>query len=176
MTTFLLIGGTKMLAKLILYLIALSSTFVLTIAPANEQSPSTTPAGCANSSDLAPSGQPGLPGGISAGVLYIHHQRFSYSRIMPAGSGGPLLPVLGGGTIGQLTKWVGFNSTNSVVGDSIITETTDGKIGIGTPTPTSKLTVLGMIETTLGGVKFPDGTMQTTAAVSGLASIFHDST
>src|SRR6185503_14054515 len=31
----------------------------------------------------------------------------------------------------------------------------------------------GMIETTLGGLKFPDGTVQTT---TGLASIFHDAT
>jgi hypothetical protein len=35
--------------------------------------------------------------------------------------------------------------------------------GIGTAVPTSLLTVRGMIETTLGGYKFPDGTVQTTA-------------
>jgi hypothetical protein len=42
-----------------------------------------------------------------------------------------------------------------------------GRVGIGTTAPTSKLTVQGMIETTLGGLKFPDGTVQTTAALSG---------
>ncbi len=36
-------------------------------------------------------------------------------------------------------------------------------VGIGTPLPGSKLTVAGLIETTTGGVKFPDGTIQTTA-------------
>ncbi|MDQ3132920.1 MAG: hypothetical protein M3Q99_19495, partial [Acidobacteriota bacterium] len=36
-------------------------------------------------------------------------------------------------------------------------------VGIGTSTPNSKLTVVGLIETTTGGVKFPDGTIQTTA-------------
>src|SRR5215467_2857155 len=86
---------------------------------------------------------------------------------------GPNLPVLGSGTVGQLTKWTGFNGSNSFIGDSIITETKLGQIGIGTTTPTSTLTVQGMIETLAGGLKFPDGTVQTTA---GLASIFHDGT
>jgi hypothetical protein len=57
--------------------------------------------------------------------------------------------------------------------DSNITEDANGKIGIGTATPTSPLTVQGMIETTLGGYKFPDGTLQTTA---GLASVFSNTT
>jgi hypothetical protein len=39
-----------------------------------------------------------------------------------------------------------------------------GNVGIGTSTPGQKLTVAGTIETTSGGVKFPDGTTQTTAA------------
>ncbi|MFN2576343.1 MAG: tail fiber domain-containing protein [Pyrinomonadaceae bacterium] len=40
----------------------------------------------------------------------------------------------------------------------------NANVGIGTSTPNSKLTVVGLIETTTGGVKFPDGTTQTTAA------------
>ena len=39
----------------------------------------------------------------------------------------------------------------------------DGNVGIGTATPTEKLTVVGVIESTSGGVKFPDGTTQSTA-------------
>jgi hypothetical protein len=50
-----------------------------------------------------------------------------------------------------------------VVGDSYIIEDKFGNVGIGTFTPTSPLTVQGMIEITLGGLKFPDGTVQTTA-------------
>ena len=42
----------------------------------------------------------------------------------------------------------------------------DGKVGIGTETPSSELTVSGAIETTTGGVIFPDGTSQMTAGVS----------
>jgi hypothetical protein len=90
---------------------------------------------------------------------------------------GAAVPVTGSGTVGQLTRWVGSGPNGGfILGDSIITEDKFGKVGIGTTTPTSTLTVVGMIATTLGGYKFPDGTVQTTAAVSGLQSVFHDAT
>ena len=88
-------------------------------------------------------------------------------------SNSPNLPVLGAGTTGQLTMWTGTTAANSYIGDSIITQSKLGLIGIGTTSPTSQLTVSGMVEITLGGLKFPDGTVQTTA---GLNSIFHDGT
>lgn len=83
--------------------------------------------------------------------------------------------VQGSGTLGRIPKWIFFSGYNYTLGDSVITES-NGKIGIGTNSPASKLTVEGMIETTLGGYKFPDGTVQTTAAVSGLQSVIHNST
>jgi hypothetical protein len=84
--------------------------------------------------------------------------------------------VHGSGTVGKISMWVGTHpSGNSTLGDSIITQS-NGNIGIGLTTPMSKLTVQGMIETTLGGYKFPDGTIQTTAAISGLQSVSHDAT
>jgi len=67
--------------------------------------------------------------------------------------------VTGGGTAGQVVKW----TSAATIGDSGISEDKYGKVGIGTTAPTSKLTVAGAIETTIGGVKFPDGTVQTTA-------------
>jgi hypothetical protein len=82
-------------------------------------------------------------------------------------------PVTGSGIPGQLPKWAGNSSTSYALSDSIITEDKTGKIGIGTIAPTSKLTVQGMIETALGGYKFPDGTVQTTA---GIALVTHDTT
>ena len=84
--------------------------------------------------------------------------------------------VHGSGTVGNISMWVASQpSENSVLGDSIITQA-GGNIGIGLATPMSKLAVQGMIETTLGGYKFPDGTIQTTAALSGLLSISHNQT
>ena len=40
-------------------------------------------------------------------------------------------------------------------------------VGIGTSTPSSLLTVNGVIQTLTGGIKFPDGTTQSTAQVKG---------
>ena len=45
------------------------------------------------------------------------------------------LPVFGSGTVGRLTKWGGFTSTNSAIGDSGIYEDKFGKVGIGTDSP-----------------------------------------
>jgi hypothetical protein len=46
-----------------------------------------------------------------------------------------------------------------------------GNVGIGTASPASPLTVAGTIQTTSGGVKFPDGTTQTTAAPAGVTAV-----
>src|SRR6185503_13210117 len=61
-------------------------------------------------------------------------------------------PVTGTGTPGRISKF----AAASALCDSVITEDKDGKVGIGTATPTSTLTVAGRIETTAGGIKFPD--------------------
>jgi len=45
--------------------------------------------------------------------------------------------------------------------------TVGGKVGVGTATPASRLTVAGAIESTAGGFRFPDGSVQTTAASGG---------
>lgn len=42
-----------------------------------------------------------------------------------------------------------------------------GNVGIGTNAPGSKLTVAGVVQSTSGGFKFPDGTTQTTAVTGG---------
>ncbi len=41
------------------------------------------------------------------------------------------------------------------------------RVGIGTVSPDTKLTVAGMIHATSGGIMFPDGTTQTSAALGG---------
>src|SRR5687767_5544288 len=81
--------------------------------------------------------------------------------------------VVGSGTTGQIPKWLGVDGSNTfTIGNSNIFEDKFGKVAIGgAPSATSLLTVRGMIETTLGGYKFPDGTIQTTA---GISFVTHD--
>jgi hypothetical protein len=55
-------------------------------------------------------------------------------------------------------------SSAGVVQELPIAVTPAGNVGIGTSAPGQKLTVAGTIESTSGGVKFPDGSTQTTAA------------
>ena len=49
-----------------------------------------------------------------------------------------------------------------------------GNVGINTNNPTSPLTVAGEIRTTSGGIRFPDNTLQTTAATGGGANGWTD--
>ncbi len=97
---------------------------------------------------------------LTMNIVQAQTQSTGTKSVAPAASA---TPVTGSGTAGQLVKWAGSTSTTSVVGDSNIFEDKFGKVGIGTRTPTSLLTVQGMIESTLGGFKFPDGTVQTSA-------------
>jgi hypothetical protein len=73
--------------------------------------------------------------------------------------------ITGVGSTGRLAKWTSF----STIGDSTIFEDKFGKVGVGTDVPTSRLTVAGLVESmgAGGGIKFPDGSVQATAGVSG---------
>lgn len=53
--------------------------------------------------------------------------------------------------------------------DNGITIRENGYVGIRATAPSSPLTVAGIVESTSGGIKFPDGTIQTSAATGGLA-------
>src|SRR5262249_53187746 len=79
----------------------------------------------------------------------------------------------GSNTAGRIAKFTGENKT--VEDSNIFEDKTTGNIAIGATAPTSQLTVNGVIETTSdqGGIKFSDGTLQTTA---GLATILNDGT
>ncbi len=56
-----------------------------------------------------------------------------------------------------------FKNAVSGAGTNRIDAIFDGNVGIGTVSPGQRLTVSGTIESTSGGVKFPDGSTQTKA-------------
>jgi len=97
--------------------------------------------------------------------------------VLQAGDGGDALSGTSGrgGSVTIQPGAAGVGAVNGAFGQVILAPG-GGNVGIGVTNAGSKLTVAGMIETTLGGLKFPDGTLQTTAATSGLASVFHDTT
>src|SRR5215813_12010980 len=67
------------------------------------------------------------------------------------------------GTPGRIPMFTGSDSLD----DSVIWQDFNGRIGIGTQRPgTALLTVAGQIETTSGGIKFPNGSVQTSAGIS----------
>ena len=72
------------------------------------------------------------------------------------------------GTDFILTKVAGATFTPFKVlatsADGALVIGSGGNVGIGTSTPGQKLSVAGVIESTTGGMKFPDGTIQTTAS------------
>lgn len=60
------------------------------------------------------------------------------------------------------------NNCQFGTGALLVLQQTTGQIGIGLgPIPGDKLSVGGVIHSTSGGIKFPDNTVQTTAATSG---------
>jgi hypothetical protein len=157
MTTRLFHHASLLIATLVL---------VVTGAPAQShgtQTPNTQPTG-----DTNVSGKPEF----RLTLLQTQPQQPKTFCLLQAGSAptaqAPLVPlvVLGGGSVGRVAKWTGSTLVNSFIGDSNIFEDSAGKVGIGTSTPASPLTVAGMIQTTLGGYKFPDGTVQTTAGLA----------
>jgi microcystin-dependent protein len=86
-----------------------------------------------------------------------------------------------GNTIGSARDWkmsvtlpngnlsfrdMGFdNLNNGMAVDAMVMQWGTGNVGVGTNSPGQKLTVNGTIESLSGGIKFPDATIQTTAAI-----------
>jgi len=58
----------------------------------------------------------------------------------------------------------GANPNVANLADAVLTVENSGDVGIGTTTPGSKLEVAGIVHSTTGGFKFPDGSIQTSAS------------
>ncbi|MCI0387302.1 MAG: hypothetical protein MOB07_00815 [Acidobacteria bacterium] len=77
------------------------------------------------------------------------------------------------GTPGRIPMFAG----GDLLVDSMIWQDFNGRIGIGTHIPgTALLTVAGQIETKSGGIKFPNGSVQTTSASGSLFQVLHNAT
>lgn len=70
------------------------------------------------------------------------------------------------GITGNSELALGYNANVPLSGD-LLRIMPSGNVGIGTTTPQQKLSVKGVVESTSGGFKFPDGTTQITAATGG---------
>lgn len=75
-------------------------------------------------------------------------------------------------SIDNITHINSPSTINLVIGDTAyLTMLNNGNVGIGTPTPTTALTVSGTIKSTAGGFEFPDATTQNTSAFGGYEHI-----
>jgi hypothetical protein len=84
-------------------------------------------------------------------------------RVGTLAAGGTALSI---GGVGSLE----VDAPNNPAGRFVVKEA--GNVGIGNPNPTSKLSVAGTIESGSGGFKFPDGSVQATAANVGAGKGF----
>jgi len=69
--------------------------------------------------------------------------------------------------IGEYPAAGGLGFYNYALGSSVLTLSGNGNVGIGNPSPGQRFSVGGMIESTTGGFKFPDGSVQVTSSASG---------
>lgn len=76
---------------------------------------------------------------------------------------GRSITVTGSDSVG-----IGLNSQAYTVSANNILSIMGGKVGIGTTSPSSSLEVSGIIHSSSGGFKFPDGTIQTSASSGGV--------
>jgi hypothetical protein len=69
-----------------------------------------------------------------------------------------------------------ISNATSVASGTAVTVDTSGHVGIGTTAPGQALSVAGTIESTTGGIKFPDQTIQTSASGVAQAWVNFDGT
>ncbi len=152
---------------------AIADTKLSTIATAGKVANSATTAASTNTASAIVARD--ASGDFSAGVITASlFKNTSGSGTNITGSHLTLVAGNGTGTGGSgsilfQTAPAGITGSTANTLANVMAITSTGKVGIGTSSPGSPLSVVGLIESTSGGIKFPDGTTQTTAA-SGSSS------
>ncbi len=103
----------------------------------------------------------------SAEVFGVHSPvTGGYGGMYVSTEGESAWPFYGYSAGGNLA-WTYFNGSDRTWrlnnGGNRLTVTDTGNVGVGTAVPGARLTVAGLIESTSGGIKFPDGSIQTSA-------------
>jgi hypothetical protein len=81
--------------------------------------------------------------------------------------------ITGGNSWTTTAIGLGMDVDNTVrAGDATVWLHANGNVGIGQSNPTAKLTVEGTVQSNSGGFKFPDGSVQTTAAENNTYTAF----
>ena len=118
--------------------------------------------------------------GISSPLADLHVAGFGEFRVGRSNNTGGQIQIYGGSTISpQIRVFDGgvekarigvstgssalqLNGKSSLANQLVIEE--DGDVGVGVASPQSKLEVAGTIHAKSGGIKFPDGSLQSSAA------------
>jgi hypothetical protein len=119
--------------------------------------------------------------GINRSTTISSNEVFGVHSDRETGYGGMYVSTTGndawpfyGYSAGSTSAWTYFDGItdkwhlNSAGNRLTVTRT--GQVGIGTEDPGSRLTVAGLVESTFGGFRFPDGTVQTTAGGGTVAT------
>lgn len=101
----------------------------------------------------------------TAGIAYLSESSASSTTLWPPQANVSFSPTENHSATNKGTA-IGFSTTpnGATARQQRMIINHDGNVGIGVTTPGQKLTVGGTIESTSGGIKFPDGTTQSTAA------------
>ncbi|MFQ5639339.1 MAG: hypothetical protein ACE5IR_15250 [bacterium] len=108
-----------------------------------------------------------------ASALFIPQNQvyFDYSGLRFRGGGGSFNARFTGTSLvkpdGEILGIFKEETSPGNLGDPIATFNNNGNVGIGIRDPNETFQVAGVIHSTTGGYKFPDGTIQTTAAAGG---------